>query len=430
MNKNKLVVLALCAATLVGLSYIIAQSNSASPAPPTRPDPGAAITFWQNRVANNPTAFTEFSLLGEAYLRQARQVGGVDDYRRAEAAFRRALEINPNYVPASALLSNALFAMHDFEGALSLAQTLTGTAKVAASAWATIGDARLALGQYVEAEAAYQKLQTLNPGPGTQGRLAFLAELQGDSEGALALMEQAAQAARQSGDYAENLAWYEYQMGEFNFKAGTLKSAEAHYQAALDLLPNYYLALTGLGKVRAAQARYAEAIALYEQAVAILPQPDVLAALGDLYLLTDQPDLAEAQYQTVEFIGQLDALNQVVYNRQLALFYANHDRHLDEALTLAQAEWHARQDILGADALAWALHKHGRDSEAAEMMEQALRLGTHDATLYYHAGMIYASLGEAQRAQDFLNLALALNPYFDPWQARLARAALTQLAGQ
>lgn len=426
MSKFKLAGLLAGVAALITVSYLISSQQPARPEPANRPDANTAIAFWQGRVAQNPDAFIDYTMLAEAYARKARETGDVGNYQRAEAALRRALEINPGYVQASAALSSVLFSMHDFEGALALAEPLADNPR-ATQAIAVIGDGQLALGNYDEAEAAYQKFAILGPGPGLYSRQAIWAELHGNRDTALSFMQQAADLAWQAGDYRESLAWYDFQLGELNFKSGNLKEAEAHYETANQTFANNYLALAGLGKVRAAQGRYDEAIKLYEQAVAIIPQPDLLAALGDLYTITGQPDKARLQYDTVEFIGQLAEINKVVYNRQLALFYANHDLNVAKALELAQNEIATRKDIYGYDTLAWALYKNGRYAEAAEAMEQATKLGTHDAMLYYHAGMIYEALGDHDQAQAMLKEALALNPHFDLLQARLAKAMLDGL---
>ncbi len=426
MSKFKLAGLLVGITVLIAISYFITSQQPARPEPANRPNADTAIAFWQGRVAQNPNSFLDYTLLAEAYARKARETGDVSYYQRAEAALRRALEINPNYVQASAALSSVLFSMHDFEGALALAEPLADNPR-ATQALAVTGDTQLALGNYDEAEAAYQKLAALSPGPGLLSRQAIWADLHGDPDEALSLMQQAADLAWQAGDYRESLAWYDFQLGELNFKSGNLKEAESHYKAANQTFANNYLALAGLGKVRAAQGRYDEAIKLYEQAVAIIPQPDLLAALGDLYTIAGQPDQARLQYDTVEFIGQLAEINQAVYNRQLVLFYANHDLNLAKALELAQNEIATLKDIYGYDALAWALHKNGRHAEAAEAMTQAMKLGTQDAMLFYHAGMIYEATGDHDQAQTLLKEALAINPHFDLLQSRLAQAALNQL---
>jgi tetratricopeptide (TPR) repeat protein len=159
----------------------------------------------------------------------------------------------------------------------------------------------------------------------------------------------------------------------------------------------------------------------------VIPLPETAAALGDLYALLGRPQEASRQYALVEYVGRLDRLNKVLYSRELALFYANHDLKLDEAVALARAELGARQDIYAHDVLAWILHKRGRHGEARASIEAALRLGTQDARLFYHAGMIHAALGETDAARTYLRRAVALNPHFDLLQAPQAEQMLGRL---
>ena len=54
-------------------------------------------------------------------------------------------------------------------------------------------------------------------------------------------------------------------------------------------------------------------------------------------------------------------------------------------------------------------------------------LGTRDAMLFYHAGMIARALGDTALARARLDTALAINPYWDPTQPGEARALLDSL---
>ena len=60
-------------------------------------------------------------------------------------------------------------------------------------------------------------------------------------------------------------------------------------------------------------------------------------------------------------------------------------------------------------------------------IDQALRLGTQDAKLFFHAGMIYFSLGEKTKAREFLSGALAINPFFHPIFAETAAENLSRI---
>src|SRR5438874_5397791 len=166
--------------------------------------------------------------------------------------------------------------------------------------------------------------------------------------------------------------------------------------------------------------RSSEAIELYKKAAAISPDPLVVIPLGDLYLQTDQSFLADVAHRQLEKAAR----GQSAYDRELALFYADHDKNLPEAVELATKDLKVRKDIYAYDTLAWALCKNQRYEEAAKAMTEALKLGTQDASLYYHAGLIYQGLRDKAKARSSLEKALALNPHFSILQAERARMAL------
>ena len=185
-----------------------------------------------------------------------------------------------------------------------------------------------------------------------------------------------------------------------------------------------------MARVSAATGRVDEAVELYRQAILRVPQPEWVTALGDLYALSGDAAAARLQYDTVEAIGRLSSLNQRLYNRPLAIFYADHDRNSEEALLLAESELTVRGDLYGYDAYGWALYRNGRFLEAREASDQALSLRTKDARLLYHAGLISAALGEKDRAVAELGEALQLSPAFDPLLAPHARMVLSRLEGR
>ena len=215
--------------------------------------------------------------------------------------------------------------------------------------------------------------------------------------------------------------------GQLDLDRGLYDDAADQFEQALREAPGYHIALAGLAKAGAAQGRTEDAIELYQQAIAVVPQPDYLANLGDLYHLSGQDAQAQTQYGTVEVIATLAAINQQVYNRQLAMYYADHDLKVDEALRLTTAELTVRKDVYGYDAQAWALYKNGRLQEAKAASQQALTQHTPDAKIWYHAGLIDQALGHVDAARTELRRALTISPDFDPLQAPKAHAALTTL---
>jgi len=385
-----------------------------------------SIAFYQDLIRKNPRDIPSHVALAQAYARQGRETGDAAGYQKAEACLKTALTQWPHSVPARTSLAMTFYSEHRFLEALDLSRRLCEEDPSNHDSLAIWGDVNLALGNYHEAEGSYRKLMNASSGPAILARMAQIAELKGDRNNSIALMGRAVQKAVNHESSASGLAWYLFRLGELNFNHGRLPDASKMYQAALEVFPRYYPALGGMGKIFAGLGKYTEAIAYYQKAVAIIPQPDFLAALGDLYAVTGEQTQAERQYETVEYIAKLAQINRQIYNRQLANFYSDHEIHADRALQLAVSELEIRKDVLGFDAAAWAYLKNGNLRKAKEMMDQAMRFHTQDARMYYHAAMIANAQGRSAEARRLISQAFEINPYFDLLQGKIARQAFAQ----
>ena len=189
---------------------------------------------------------------------------------------------------------------------------------------------------------------------------------------------------------------------------------------------DYAYALAGVARVQAAQGNLDAAIESYGAIVQRLPLPDMVITLGEWYAATGNNEAAQEQYGLVNVIQQLNVGAGMDVDLELALFNANHG---DKALAEQQARavYERRPTIHAADTLAWALYQNGKFEEAKPYSEKALQLKTRDAILYFHAGMIAAALGETDAARDYLQQALAINPYFSVHYAAEAQATLAKL---
>lgn len=391
-----------------------------------------AVRFLEDRVKGDPDDIVALNKLSVYYLQLQRRTGAVEYLRLALHAARASLTVLPADQNLGGLraLAQAEYEAHDFTSARDSSRELIEYEPKNPFGYQVRGDALLELGDYDQATKAYARLAELDGGSvATETRLAHLAVLRGDSATAQRRYSVAlTQAKTALVPNAETISWCHWQLGETAFAIGDYATAERHYRDALTTFPDYFRALAALGRVRAAQGDLAGAIEQYEHAVRIIPDPQFVAALGDLYKLVKRDKDAAVQYSLVEKIGRLDELNGALYNRQLALFYADHDMKPEEAYASALREYAIRQDIYGADALAWTALKAGKIAEAQSAIKEALRLGTKDARLFYHAGMIGQAAVDKDTSgvRDYLKRALALNPQFDPLQASIARKALEQ----
>jgi tetratricopeptide (TPR) repeat protein len=396
------------------------------------------IQTLQDRVKEAPGDYAGYDGLGSAFFQKARETGDIAYYDLAEQTLQKALALAPQDFRATDPLvhmASVYMGEHRFSDALAFAQKAIGTGSGNLAAFAIEGDAYTDMGDYEEAETAYHTLQILGRTISSplalaymsDSRLAYLCYLRGDSTEAIRLMKNAIAAALQTNVPRENLAWLYFEIGERYFQTGDLENADLSYQSGIAADPNHYRSLAGLAKVRAAQGKIEESIQLYQRSIAIIPFPVYVAELGDVYKKAGRLNEAQMQYELVEYIGHLSKLNQVLANRELALFYADQEIKLPEALELARKELEIRRDIYTWDTLAWVLYKNGRIQEAAEAINRALALHTNDSLLLFHAGMIYHSLAKDPAAEDFLSRALRTNPHFHIFHAEVASRTLKDI---
>ena len=387
------------------------------------------IRYHQARLARR-TDVRGYAGLGQAYVLKARETGDPTYYDLAHTALTRCLDLGADGATAARAateLAAVHMARHQFREALATGQRALGFSPADPLPYGPIGDAYVELGEYDSAAAAYEKMKTLSGPFHPHARLSMLKFLKGDPAGAIAEMRRAVETAIEGNQPRENVAWAQFKLGATLFQTGDLSAAAAAYQDSLATFPGYHRALAGLAGVRAAERRYAEAIEWYRKAIGVVPLPEYAAGLGDVYAKTGRGDEARKQYDLVEYIGRLNALNQNIYNRELALFYLDHDLKLGQALDLARKELEIRRDLYTSDVLAWALYKNGRARDALAPMTEALRLGTKDARLLFHAGMIHQALGDHEAARRALREALRINPHFHLLQAEVAERALKEL---
>ena len=395
------------------------------------------IQTMQGRVQRDPKDPAAYSSLGAAFFQRARETGDVEDFQLAEQALNKSLALNNadfSAEPAYSTMAEVCMGEHRFSDAITYAQKALALGSGDLSSFAIVGDANADMGEYERAAIAYSRLDLSDESAAQprnvyvrDSRTSYLKFVSGDTPGAIRLMQRAVAAGTEARLPAENLAWLYYELGEYEFQAGDIGEANHAYLTALTIHPGDYRAMAGLGKLRGTQGRYDEAIKLYQSAIAVVPMPQYVAELGDLYSQAGNLAEAKKQYQLVEYIGMLGHINQVLHNRDLALFYADHDIKLDEALALAHKEFEVRHDIYTWDVLAWALYKNGKYQEASDAMEHALRPGTRDALLFFHAGMIAGQLGQKSNAKEKLQAALNINPGFHVIYAGVARRQLKTL---
>lgn len=395
---------------------VSAGASEGAPPEPADRDIDAAMKLIE-KLPDSPLPLTQLAVL---YIKKARWTGDFGYNNKAETAVQKALAIKPNDGMARKLQASLHLTFHRFSEALELGNKLLKEFPNDAFVFGVLTDANLELGNYPEAVSAAQKMVNQRPNSNAYARVAQLRALHGDHEGSVEMYKQAARTADPADKEAQS--WSLVQLGDELLKRGKYIEAEKVYDEALANFPDFHMATAGKGRARAAQGDLESAIKYLSDAQNRVPNVETIVTLADIYTKQGNTEKAAEQAQLVQAVEQ--NLGQAGDQRRLALFWADRDTNLKEALTIAEAEHKLKKDIYTADTYAWCLLKNGRANEAAAIIKQAMRLKTGDARIMYHAGMIENARGNRSEAKRLLNDALRTNPQFDLLQAGQARAAL------
>ncbi|HEV8281598.1 MAG TPA: tetratricopeptide repeat protein [Candidatus Limnocylindrales bacterium] len=394
---------------------------------PTRVDSTtqARIEFLVRRVKDDPNDGDAHLELGLALLQRIRETADPSLYAPAEEAFVAARRLLP-YDPGPLVgLGGLQLGRHEFTAALATARSALTFDPGSVSASSIEVDALIELGRYDEAFEAIDDLAASSPNLITLSRLSYSRELRGDLQGALAAMRKAAESPSLA---AENTAFVLSIVGHLERLDGDPQAARSAFETALDLVPNHAPSLAGLGRLAVGDGALHEAATYFERASAVVPLAEYVIALGETHQAAGDLEAARRQYDLARAEITLFKANGVAVDLDLALFEADHG-NTEEALRLAESAYDAAPTVRAADALAWCLLHNGRTAEALVRSQEALRLGSRDPLLLYHAGMIEADHGDFAIAREHLAAALAADPGFSAIGARDARTLLEGLSG-
>ncbi len=443
--KRSALLLAVIAGATVVILWCGRRSRTAQAAPASvwrAPyDPAAlskTIAFYEGRVRKDPRAAIDCAQLAGLYLRRYRETADGADAFRAERLALRSLRIRRRNNPAGYLrLAQALNAQHRFRDALRTLDAARGLLEGYSTALALRADLLMELGEY---DAAARLLQEPDGGRRTgDGRRterrsevrspksetetsvssvaspddlelmpvrARLLDVNGYPQQGLALLLQAQRAADGLADLPRSeAAWFHMRVGDLCTELGRRKEAANAYREAVDLFPHDYRSMTGLARLGLASGAPAQAATWAQRAAAVVPSVDALAVLVDAHRALGHPKEAARYTALIDAIGQLTRAQGMVYDRQRALFCADHNRRLPEALALARGEMAVRHDVYAWDTLAWTAYKNGLLDEAATASARAVARGTKDPRILDHARQISVAWSQRRETTDANGLA-------------------------
>ncbi len=384
------VFLALFAGALV---IIAAVSLTRSPTPEATAQPVSkqtrlldhvqALQTKLHRVAGD---FTGWADLGGSYVELARVTADPTYYTKAQGALEKSLSLQADgNGPAMVGMGALANARHDFGKAKEWALKAEAVQPDTAEVYGVLADALTQLGDDKGAAGAVQRMLDLKPNVAAFTRASYHFELHGQENEARNALERALSSATS----ADETAYCRYYLGELAFNAGKLDEAADQYEQGITASPNDATLQQGKAKVAAARGHTDEALDIYRKVVARAPLPQYFVEYAELLTKAGKPDEAAQQLAIVAQQQKLLESQGATDDLSASLIAADHGDKA-EALRRAEAEWARRQSVFVADAMAWALHANGRDTEALVYADKAVANGWRNPVVVGHRNAILA----------------------------------------
>jgi tetratricopeptide (TPR) repeat protein len=186
--------------------------------------------------------------------------------------------------------------------------------------------------------------------------------------------------------------------------------AEAEFERAIDLNESFLPAYESLGRLYGATREPDKVIAQYRAMVKAAPAaaaPHLL--LGMAYEAQKRYDEAITEYEEAL---KLDPRFGPAANN-LAWLYAEHNRNIDVALSLAQTAMERMpNDPSVADTLGWIYYKKGAYLKSIALLRESSEKLPENATVRFHLGMALYKNGDSRSAKRELERAIKLDPGF------------------
>ena len=319
------------------------------------------------------------------------------------------LYLNPKSFEATTFKASVKMSQHQFAEAKVLAETARTINPDNAYVYGVLVDANVELGNYKEAVAMSDKMQSLKPSLEAYSRASYLREIYGDFKGSIAAMKFAVEAGLPG---SEPHCWSKNTLGQLLQTTGQMKAAEQQYNEILAIRPSYAFAQRGMAQVLKDRKEYDKALVLLEKAAKVMPEFSFHEEMADIYLLQGDKEKAMKKYAEVAEMLDKDAKSGHSVDLELCKLYTKTGQY-DLALKSGLIEFQRRPDNIDVNhALAWVYFNQKDIKKAKERMDVALRTGSKNPELLQEAAKIEMALGNNTEGNKLIAEAKKTNPNF------------------
>jgi tetratricopeptide (TPR) repeat protein/tRNA A-37 threonylcarbamoyl transferase component Bud32 len=367
-------------------------------------DPAGAEAACRRAVELDPTSAWAQAFLANIFYRRG-------DLSAAVFAYRRALELDPNLAWANVGLGDALTKQRDLAGAAAAYRRAVELAPQSDIPHLSLGIALHNLGDLPRAATALRRAIELDPKSAkAHARLGMVLEALGDLAGATTALNRVTELDPKNASAHSNL-------GIVLFRRGDTAGAVAACRRAVELDPKNATALVSLGGALYRLGDLAEALAVYRRAVELDPKNAIAHSNLGMALLK-QGDFAGAAAACRRAI-ELDPKNARAHTN-LGVALQRLGDLAGAAATLRRVTELDPKDATAHSNLANVLTERGDLEGAATAYRRAVELAPKDAHADLCLAYVLMQLGRFAEAKAPAQRALDLLPPGQPGREKAA----------
>jgi tetratricopeptide (TPR) repeat protein len=338
------------------------------------------------KIAANPNDVKPRIQIATIYIAEARITGEHPYYYPAiHKVLDGALQIEPRNFEATILKASVNMSQHKFTEAKALAEKAKSINPSNAYVYGVLVDANVELGNYKDAIAASDKMQSIKPSLEAYSRVSYLREIHGDFKGAIEAMQLAVEAGLPG---SEPQCWSRNTLADLYVKTGELNKAQEQYKINLILRPTYAFSMAGLATIEKKKKNYDAALQLLDSAVAILPEFSFNEQMADIFALQGNQEKAMSKYIEVKTMLEVDEASGHSVSLELAKLYVKMNE-LAAAEKYALMEYAVRPNNIDVNKeLAWIAYKKNEINKAKQYLTAAKSTNNKDPELIKRAGLI------------------------------------------
>ena len=324
--------------------------------------------------------------LATIYIAEQRITGEHHYYYPAiEKILDGILSIDANNFEARVYKASVKMSLHQFAEAKKLAEEAKNINPNNAYVYGILVDANVELGNYTDAVAASDKMQTIKPSLESYARASYLREIYGDYPGSIEAMKLAVQAGLPG---SEPQCWSRNILGDLYFTTNNITEAERSYRENLSLRPSYAPSMAGLAKVEAYRKNYQAALAMIDSANAVMPGAAYDEQKAEVYTAMGDTAKATAMYRNVEKTLQLDVASGHSVSLEQAKIFTKLNS-LDSAEKHGMEEFAVRPNNIDVNKqLAWIAYNKKDYAKAKSYLKTAMQTGSKNPELLTWAALI------------------------------------------